>query len=560
MLVCGETERNEPLAPVFGGQKEEYIPMAQQYLLASDFDQTLSFNDSGVVLSELIGLHDFHGKVKGLSDIHLVQQGAELSYLILHDPDFRRVRRDHLIETGKRIRLKHDVSLFARSLDNLSECSALEIQSKIDSMITDATGTAATWRYIICNTGLHDAIYNGPDTTYPKVVTLAQETTAWNYIINALTTAFPNAELIWRNTSQVNETIADKDGMTWSNALIKTYSDSMYNLFKNHGFKKRLPVDSFITAAGLQPDTADGIHYTNGNCYWQIASWMAGRIRQFTACNVNGWDGSNCLYYGSSSLFPYRPLPDSTKWSTWSPFYNIGSSIVLMHHALGTTYYNLSADAEVDGTTQYVALNGNKIMKVGDATGITIELACNVVSAASGYIFSVMSVYDNANNYLSVFYVSNTLYVKMHIGGVQVLESETGGLTDGNHVITIQENNGTPFNAWYVYYDGVYQSVFAASTFTPYTFSTYPKIGCDGLGAGHYAFVGFQGVRIYCQMISTARITAGVTNIYTLGGQAVKADTSAGTFHFTPSLVSPKHYSVDNKQIKYCFCMGKCRL
>ncbi len=95
--------------------------MIQQYLLASDFDQTLSFNDSGVALSELIGLHDFHGKVKGLSEIHLVQQGAELSYLILHDPDFRRVRKQDLIETGKRIRLKHDVALFARSLGNLSD-------------------------------------------------------------------------------------------------------------------------------------------------------------------------------------------------------------------------------------------------------------------------------------------------------------------------------------------------------------------------------------------------------------------------------------------------------
>ena len=95
--------------------------MVKQYLLASDFDQTLSFNDSGVVLSELIGFHGFHDKVKGLSEIHLVQQGAELSYLILHDPDFRRVRREHLIETGKRIRLKHDVDLFARSLEKLSE-------------------------------------------------------------------------------------------------------------------------------------------------------------------------------------------------------------------------------------------------------------------------------------------------------------------------------------------------------------------------------------------------------------------------------------------------------
>src|SRR6266704_2706312 len=95
--------------------------MAQHFLLASDFDQTLSFNDSGVVLSELIGFHGFHDKVKGLAEMNLVQQGAELSYLILHDPDFRRVRRDHLVETGKRIRLKHDVALFARALDNLAE-------------------------------------------------------------------------------------------------------------------------------------------------------------------------------------------------------------------------------------------------------------------------------------------------------------------------------------------------------------------------------------------------------------------------------------------------------
>jgi phosphoserine phosphatase len=95
--------------------------MAKQHLLASDFDQTLSFNDSGLVLSELIGVSGFHDKVAGLSQVNLVQQGAELSYLILHDPEFRRVRREHLVETGKRIRLKHDVALFARALDNLAE-------------------------------------------------------------------------------------------------------------------------------------------------------------------------------------------------------------------------------------------------------------------------------------------------------------------------------------------------------------------------------------------------------------------------------------------------------
>ena len=95
--------------------------MAKQYLLASDFDQTLSFNDSGFLLSELIGAAGFGDKVAGLSRIHLVQQGAELAYLILHDPEFRVVRRDHLIETGKRVRLKRDVQLFARALDTLDE-------------------------------------------------------------------------------------------------------------------------------------------------------------------------------------------------------------------------------------------------------------------------------------------------------------------------------------------------------------------------------------------------------------------------------------------------------
>jgi 2-hydroxy-3-keto-5-methylthiopentenyl-1-phosphate phosphatase len=95
--------------------------MVQQYLLASDFDQTLSFNDSGVVLAELIGVHGFHDKVRGLAQINLVQQGAELAYLILHDPEFRRIRREHLIEAGKLIRLKHDVALFAKTLDTLAE-------------------------------------------------------------------------------------------------------------------------------------------------------------------------------------------------------------------------------------------------------------------------------------------------------------------------------------------------------------------------------------------------------------------------------------------------------
>jgi HAD superfamily phosphoserine phosphatase-like hydrolase len=81
----------------------------KHFLVASDFDQTLSFNDSGVVLSELIGASDFQHKVDGLARSNLVQQGGELAYLIRHDPEFRGVRREHLEETGRRVRLRSDI-------------------------------------------------------------------------------------------------------------------------------------------------------------------------------------------------------------------------------------------------------------------------------------------------------------------------------------------------------------------------------------------------------------------------------------------------------------------
>jgi phosphoserine phosphatase len=95
--------------------------MTKHFLLVSDFDQTLSFNDSGIVLSEMLGIAGFRDKVSGLSRLNLVQQGAELAYLLRHDPDFRRVRKADLIEVGRRIRLKRNVErlaeLLARGID-----------------------------------------------------------------------------------------------------------------------------------------------------------------------------------------------------------------------------------------------------------------------------------------------------------------------------------------------------------------------------------------------------------------------------------------------------------
>jgi len=93
----------------------------RRYLFASDFDQTLSSNDSGYVLSELLGIptEEFKRKATGMAQLNLVQQGAELAYLLLHDPEFRtRVRREHLYEVGKRIHLKENIELLYQLLDN----------------------------------------------------------------------------------------------------------------------------------------------------------------------------------------------------------------------------------------------------------------------------------------------------------------------------------------------------------------------------------------------------------------------------------------------------------
>jgi len=91
---------------------------AKHFLLASDFDQTLSFNDSGLVLSEVLGVSGFERKVQGLARSNLVQQGGELAYLIRHDPEFRGVRKDDLVEAGRRVRLKKDISALVSFLDH----------------------------------------------------------------------------------------------------------------------------------------------------------------------------------------------------------------------------------------------------------------------------------------------------------------------------------------------------------------------------------------------------------------------------------------------------------
>jgi len=97
------------------------FPSIKHYIFVSDFDQTLSYNDSGYVLNELLGIptKEFERKAEGMARLNLVQQGGELAYLLLHDPEFHdRVRPEHLRETGKRIRLKENIDFLHRVLEN----------------------------------------------------------------------------------------------------------------------------------------------------------------------------------------------------------------------------------------------------------------------------------------------------------------------------------------------------------------------------------------------------------------------------------------------------------
>src|SRR5450759_3435836 len=92
--------------------------------------------------------------------LNLVQQGAELSYLLLHDPEFRsRVRRDDLFEVGKRIRLKENIKQVYEILDRriegfhfdfyvLSAAPVEVIQSALKGIVPEGhiVGSGGKWK------------------------------------------------------------------------------------------------------------------------------------------------------------------------------------------------------------------------------------------------------------------------------------------------------------------------------------------------------------------------------------------------------------------------------
>ncbi|HYG98194.1 MAG TPA: haloacid dehalogenase-like hydrolase [Terriglobales bacterium] len=165
--------------------------LIKQYLFASDFDQTLSFNDSGLVLTELLGIpvEEFERKAAGMAKLNLVQQGAELAYLLLHDPEFRtRLRREHLIEAGKRIPLKENIDQLYQILRNgidgyqfdffvLSAAPVEIVQSALEGMVPASHIFGTKFKYSA--SGEIETIVEAT-AGYGKVARLAQLQTKLN--------------------------------------------------------------------------------------------------------------------------------------------------------------------------------------------------------------------------------------------------------------------------------------------------------------------------------------------------------------------------------------------
>jgi HAD superfamily phosphoserine phosphatase-like hydrolase len=157
----------------------------KRFLFASDFDHTLTFNDSGYVLSELLGIptEEFERKARGMAKLNFVQQGAELAYLLLHDPMFRsQVRREHLHEVGKRIRLKQNIELLYQILANgidgyrfdfyvLSAAPVEVIQSALEGLVPADHIFGTEFRY---NDSGHIETIVRTTAGYGKVATLDQ--------------------------------------------------------------------------------------------------------------------------------------------------------------------------------------------------------------------------------------------------------------------------------------------------------------------------------------------------------------------------------------------------
>ena len=93
----------------------------ERYLFVTDFDKTLSMDDTGYHLAEILGLsaEKYDTKVNNIRRKNTVQLGGELAHLITCDPEFcGRVTRQMLAEVGRETKLKKNVAELIQLLND----------------------------------------------------------------------------------------------------------------------------------------------------------------------------------------------------------------------------------------------------------------------------------------------------------------------------------------------------------------------------------------------------------------------------------------------------------
>jgi 2-hydroxy-3-keto-5-methylthiopentenyl-1-phosphate phosphatase len=246
----------------------------KNFLVASDFDKTLSFNDSGFVLSELLGVANFEEKVEGLSKIGLVQQGAELAYLLRHDPEFRQVRRDHLIEAGKRVRLKNNVDRLAELLNGevggyrfsfyvISAAPREVVVSALEGLVPEdhVIGTQLGW-----------------DEATGEIASIEKATAGYGKVL-ALN------ELQALEQTRPDQTVYIGDGS--SDMYV------MHHVNSNEGCTIAVSESKFVTRIAQRTVMSDNALAVFVPILEEILGWSAGQIRDFFAAyglTIQEWD------------------------------------------------------------------------------------------------------------------------------------------------------------------------------------------------------------------------------------------------------------------------------
>ncbi len=94
----------------------------EPYLVVSTFEPTLALTPCGLTLSKQVEIPCavFEEKIATLREQNLLQPGGELTYLLLHDLNYRsRVRKMHLRQAGKKVALRKNIRRFASLLGGL---------------------------------------------------------------------------------------------------------------------------------------------------------------------------------------------------------------------------------------------------------------------------------------------------------------------------------------------------------------------------------------------------------------------------------------------------------